>query len=136
MAESPERFDYFIGGHLDGVSLPFNEHAQPVMTEIEEGHVYSRQPIFDDDTRRVWVHITDPSEIIAALPEITQSPAPGTKELTIGDLASFVLVAQRCGFSRSTKVRGLMTWLGFVRELRAHRRDDPTHASAEADPAE
>lgn len=125
MSESGERFDYYIGGHLDGVSLPLNEHAEPVMTESSSGHVYTRQPLFDNDRQRVWIQEGNPSKILAELPQLTQAPKPGMKELDLGDLASFVVSAQRLGFSKATKVRGLLSWLGYAREIRVHRKDDP-----------
>lgn len=125
MSESPERFDYFIGGRLDGMSLPLNELARPVMVDSESGDVYTRQPTFDNDRQRVWIQENEPGKIVDALPELTQRPKPGTRELDLDDLASFVLTAQRLGFSRATKVRGLLTWLGYAREIRVHRKDDP-----------
>ncbi|QIN94391.1 hypothetical protein SEA_ABBA_62 [Arthrobacter phage Abba] len=126
MSEPTQQMDYFVGGHLDGMSLPINWLARPVMVEAESGHVYTRHPALDNDLQRIWIQESEPSKIVAALPELTQRPKPGTKELDLDDLAAFVLTAQRLGFSKTTKVRGLLTWLGFAREIRVHRQDDPT----------
>lgn len=121
----PEQTDYFIGGRLDGVALPLNTLAREVMVDAESGDVYTRSPGLDNDRRRIWVQEGNPIKLVAALPELTQMPRPGMRELTLDDLASFVLTAQRFGFSKATKVRGLLTWHGFVKQLRAHREDDP-----------
>lgn len=105
--------DVFYGGSRDGQKreLDRNVTADRVV-DGATGDLYARMPDFDTAEDRAWFHL--PTSTLTAANGISFAPAPGEKNINLGQLRALVVQATQMGHSDDAIVNARVSFKGKV----------------------
>jgi hypothetical protein len=104
--------DVYYGGVRDGERWPLDRSVTTQEIVTVAGDVYQRHPGMDDAGDRAWVHV--PSIRPSAANGVHVEPQPGLKYLTLQDLRTLLVTAERMGHAPDATVFGRVAWRGQV----------------------
>lgn len=103
-------YDFYYGGTRDGQRWPLDKGVKTAEIMTPAGEVYQHHPGFDSETERAWLVV--PSIRPSAANGVHVEPVPGNKHLTLQDLRTLVVTAERMGHGPDAVIYGRVAWRG------------------------
>jgi hypothetical protein len=110
METSHTHFDVYYGGSRDGQRWELDGNLAADRIVDAAGGVYVRHPDFDTATERAWFSL--PNDKPTAASGVHVEPQAGRKYLTLADLRTLVVTAERMGHHPDATVHGRVAWRG------------------------
>jgi hypothetical protein len=108
--------DVFFGGTRDGLRFGLDGNiAETGRIVTGQGDVYVRHPDMDGGSDRAWVSV--PSDKPTSANGVHVEPQAGKRYLTLQDLRTLLVTAERMGHHPDATVFGRVAWRGQVLTL-------------------
>jgi hypothetical protein len=116
--------DVYYGGSRDGQRFDLDGNiADQGRVVTGQGDVYVRMPDLDTGTDRAWISL--PSDRPTAANGVHVEPQQGKKYLTLQDLRTLLVAAERMGHAPDAVLHARVAWRGQVLTLGIKAAADP-----------